>query len=150
LLPTPDETKCPTDVCIICQGLHGRSGPRLRKFPRIDSTRRHLIDQHLKRLAKGVPVYCTWDTCETITGFADAMAFLNHAATAHDYDLKIRPRQLGGFLHTETTEFIAEIDGMTDVTTMRTVSDIGTPASSTASDIRERIDPILLKGGIEV
>jgi len=42
LNPSLDEMSCPTNICIVCQ----------RKFPRIDSVRRHLISQHLNEQRK--------------------------------------------------------------------------------------------------
>ena len=74
-----DEMRCPTDICIVCQ----------RKFPRIDSLRRHLISQHLKHLAKGTTLYCTQKTCNNEKAFVNVTRFLSHAATVHSYDLDI-------------------------------------------------------------
>jgi hypothetical protein len=92
LLPTTDKVKCPNDECIVCKGLY--SGQKPRKFQRIDSLRRHLVNEHINRHAEGVPVYCTDDTCKTKEAFNDFTAFLSHAATCHDWDPKIKPQYL--------------------------------------------------------
>jgi len=82
--PGFDEMRCPTDICIVCQ----------RKFPRIDSLRRHLISQHLKHLAEGTTLHCTRKTCNNEKAFVKVRRFLSHAATVHSYDLDIGIRVL--------------------------------------------------------
>ena len=77
--PGLDEMTCPTDICIVCQ----------RKFPRIDSLRRHLISQHFNYLAKGTGLRCTRKTCNNEKAFVNARTFLWHAAVVHSYDLNI-------------------------------------------------------------
>jgi hypothetical protein len=77
--PSIDEMTCPTNICIVCQ----------RKFPRIDSLRRHLISQHLNHLAEGKSLRCTRKTCNNEKAFVEVRRFLRHAATVHGYDLNI-------------------------------------------------------------
>jgi hypothetical protein len=77
--PGLDEMTCPTSICIVCQ----------RKFSRIDSLRRHLISQHLNRLAEGTSLRCTRKTCNNEKVFFKVKCFLWHAATVHSYDLNI-------------------------------------------------------------
>lgn len=167
-VPDLDEIKCPTDVCIVCLGSCNRSGRRPRKFRRIDSLRRHLMDQHLNRLAEGTAVHCTLETCKDEKVFVDIRVFLRHAATVHDYDLEIGPRyfnrrsrnsktQVLGMdessipLSTDSTSDSATdstsdsaTDVITDATTDVTMSGTQTPPSSVGSDILHRIDPRLL------
>jgi Protein of unknown function (DUF3435) len=82
-----EDLMCPIDICIVCA----------RKFPRIDSLRRHLITQHLSLVNQDSGIQCTRSTCKNFAEFKDAGLFLNHAATIHKYDIKITPRQLDRF-----------------------------------------------------
>ena len=95
-IPGVAEMKCPTDVCITCEG--SCSNPR--KFGRIDSLRRHLIDQHFGRLAERTGVHCARETCKGEAAFVDVTVFLCHAVTVHDYDLKRTPRHLKHYRRT--------------------------------------------------
>ena len=82
--PGLDEMSCPTNICIVCQ----------RKFPRIDSVRRHLINQHLNRLAEGTSLHCTQQKCNNEKAFTKVRCFLWHAAMVHRYNLKIGTKVL--------------------------------------------------------
>jgi hypothetical protein len=75
-------------VCIIYLG--NRSGRRPRKYRRIDSLRRHLINVHFNHIAKGTTVNCTLHSYKIKGGFTDTRAFLYYVVIVHDYDLKIR------------------------------------------------------------
>jgi len=92
--PGLDEMSCPTNICIVCQ----------RKFPRIDSVRRHLINQHLNRLAEGTSLHCTQKTCNNEKAFTKARCFLWHAATVHRYDLNIGTKVLDRLFPVSPTE----------------------------------------------
>ena len=148
----PDADKCPTDICIICLGSCRRSGRRPRKFRRIDSLRRHLIDLHFNRLAEGTGVRCTLDTCKNEEAFVDVTMFLHHAATAHDYDLKIGPHHLKRRRRTCSADALSVNDLAMDSTTDSTIDSMAdvtmsgtqTPASSVDSDVLLNIDPRLL------
>jgi hypothetical protein len=160
----PEVVKCPTDVCIICLG--NRSGRRPRKYRRIDSLRRHLIDVHFNHMAKGATVNCTLHSCKIEGGFTDTRAFLHHAATVHDYDLKIRPRHLQRCRPPGSTNFSSMKDlememttdsasdsttGSTaDSTTDATMLGTQTPASSVDSNALLNIDPRLLTDQVEI
>jgi hypothetical protein len=156
-LLSPEVVKCPIDVCIIYLG--NRSGRRPRKYRRIDSLRRHLIGVHFSHMAKGATVNCTLHSYKIEGGFTDTRAFLHHAATVHDYDLKIRPCRLQRCRPPGSTNFPSMKDlqmemttdsasdsttGSTaDSTTDATMSGTQTPASSVDSDALLNIDPRL-------
>ena len=92
--PGFDEMRCPTDICIVCQ----------RKFPRIDSMRRHLINQHLNHLAEGTSLHYTQKTCNNEKAFTKVRCFLWHAATVHYYDLNIGTKVLDHLFLVSPTE----------------------------------------------
>jgi hypothetical protein len=81
--------KCPIDVCIVCDDT--RSGRRPRKYCRIYSLRRYLINVHFKYMTDGAAIHCTRHFSKTENSFTEATTFLHHAAAVHDYDPKIRP-----------------------------------------------------------
>jgi hypothetical protein len=83
-LDTLYDKKCSTDICIVCD----------RRFPRIDSLRRHLISQHLAFVKENSGISCTRSTCKDNSVFEDVLLFLNHAASVHEYDVKITLRHL--------------------------------------------------------
>lgn len=141
--PGVDEMSYPTNICIVCQ----------RKFPRIDSLRRHLISQHLKHLARRKNLRCTRKTCNNEKAFFNVRTFLRHAATVHSYDLNIRSHVLDRLanpidepaindLGTDSTGN-AVMDLMFDATRGLVMSSTKTPASSIESDCLDKIDPRL-------
>ncbi|KAF1816829.1 hypothetical protein P152DRAFT_463208 [Eremomyces bilateralis CBS 781.70] len=84
-VPSLNERNIPTKACIICPDQH--------EFSCCDSLRRHIMTQHLSRIAQD-SLHYNKEICKNIGIFNTASDFLNHAAKVHNYDLKFRNQQL--------------------------------------------------------
>ena len=95
-----DELAFPTAQCIFCAGdvtlrtFH----PRTKQRP--DSLRRHVENQHLLLFSRTDPVSCPHRVCSDtgVPPFLNREVWLNHAAIAHQYDLKIQLHRLASIL----------------------------------------------------
>ena len=110
-------------------------------------------------MANGAAIHCTLHSSKTEGSFTDATIFLHHAATVHDYDLKIRlchlqrrrrPRSANVWsmkdVEIKMTDSASDstTDSTADSTTDIIMSGTQTPASSVDSDALLNIDPRLL------
>jgi hypothetical protein len=99
-----DERNIPTKVCIICPDGH--------EYARPDHLRRHLIIQHLSRIAIDGLQY-NKEICTNVGDFDTALEFLNHAAKVHNYDLQFKKRQLDEIAEYDRDAIMDEIEDLT-------------------------------------
>ena len=85
------------DQCMFCAGdITLRTFcPRAKQRP--DALRRHLENQHLSRFSPTDSVTCPHPACQADNAqpLQNRAAWLNHAAKAHSYDLKVQLSRLG-------------------------------------------------------
>lgn len=78
-----DERNISTKIFIVCPDHHA--------YARSDYLRRHIMTQHLSRIARD-GLHCNKEICKNGGIFSTASDFLNHAAKVHNYDLNFKKR----------------------------------------------------------